>query len=38
MHRRRGAKAAIPFAKSFIRADSTRERPKLPLPLLSRKK
>jgi hypothetical protein len=38
MHRRRGAKVAIPFAESFIRADSTRERPKLPLPFLSRKK
>jgi LmbE family N-acetylglucosaminyl deacetylase len=38
MHRRRGAEAGIPFAESFIRADGTRERPKLLLPFLSRKK
>jgi LmbE family N-acetylglucosaminyl deacetylase len=38
MHRRRGAEAGIPSAECFIRADSTRERPKLPLRFLSRKK
>jgi LmbE family N-acetylglucosaminyl deacetylase len=38
MHRRRVAEAGIQFAEAFVRADSTRERPKLPLPFLSRKK
>jgi LmbE family N-acetylglucosaminyl deacetylase len=38
MHRNRGTEASIKFTEAFVRADSTRERPKLPLPFLSRKK
>jgi LmbE family N-acetylglucosaminyl deacetylase len=37
MQRRRGGEAGVKFAEAFIRADSARERPKLPLPLLGRK-
>jgi LmbE family N-acetylglucosaminyl deacetylase len=38
MHRRRGAEAGVPYAEAYTRADSTTDRPKLPLPLLGRKK
>jgi WD40 repeat protein/LmbE family N-acetylglucosaminyl deacetylase len=38
MHRRRGAEAGVAFAEAYIRADGSRERPKLPLPFLGRKK
>jgi LmbE family N-acetylglucosaminyl deacetylase len=38
MHRRRGTEAGVPFAEAYLRAESARERPTLPLPLLGRKK
>jgi LmbE family N-acetylglucosaminyl deacetylase len=38
MHRRRGTEAGVKSAEAFVRAESTRERPKLPLPFLNRKK
>jgi N-acetylglucosamine malate deacetylase 1 len=31
MHRRRGAEAGVKYAEAYIRADSAKERPKLPL-------
>ena len=38
MHRRRGAEAGVEYAEAFVRAESARERPKLPLAFLGRKK
>jgi LmbE family N-acetylglucosaminyl deacetylase len=38
MHRRRGIEAGVKYAEAYIRADSAKERPKLPLALLARKK
>jgi hypothetical protein len=38
MHRRRGAEAGVKYAEAYIRADSSKERPKLPPFFLSRKK
>jgi N-acetylglucosamine malate deacetylase 1 len=38
MHRRRGAEAGIKYAEAYIRADSKKDRPKLPLPFLTPKK
>jgi LmbE family N-acetylglucosaminyl deacetylase len=38
MHRRRGAEAGVKYAEAYIRADSAKERPKLPLLFLSRRK
>jgi LmbE family N-acetylglucosaminyl deacetylase len=38
MHRRRGAEAGVKVAEAFIRVESNKERPKLPVTLLSRKK
>jgi LmbE family N-acetylglucosaminyl deacetylase len=38
MHRRRGAEAGVKYAEAYIRADSARERPKLPPIFLARKK
>jgi LmbE family N-acetylglucosaminyl deacetylase len=38
MHRRRGEEAGVRHAEAFIRAESTKERPRLPLPFLDRKK
>jgi LmbE family N-acetylglucosaminyl deacetylase len=38
MHRRRGAEAGVKYAEAFLRADSARERPRLPLAFLDRKK
>jgi LmbE family N-acetylglucosaminyl deacetylase len=38
MHRRRGAEADVKYAEAYIRADSARERPQLPLPFLRPKK
>jgi N-acetylglucosamine malate deacetylase 1 len=38
MHRRRGAEAGVEYAEAFVRTESARERPKLPLTFLSRKK
>jgi LmbE family N-acetylglucosaminyl deacetylase len=38
MHRRRGEEAGVKYAEAFLRADSTKERPKLPVPFVMRKK
>jgi LmbE family N-acetylglucosaminyl deacetylase len=38
MHRRRGKEAGVNYAEAFVRADTTKERPKLPVTFLSRKK
>jgi LmbE family N-acetylglucosaminyl deacetylase len=38
MQRRRGAEAGVRSAEAYVRADSARERPQLPLPLLSPKR
>ena len=38
MHRRRGAESGVKYAEAFVRADSIRGCPRLPLPFLSRKK
>jgi len=38
MHRSRGAEAGVTYAEAYLRADSTKPRPKLPLSLLARKK
>jgi LmbE family N-acetylglucosaminyl deacetylase len=38
MHRRRGAEAGVKAAEAYVRADTPKERPELPLPFLSRKK
>jgi LmbE family N-acetylglucosaminyl deacetylase len=38
MHRRRGAEAGVKFAEAFVCADGTKERLKLPLEFLERKK
>jgi LmbE family N-acetylglucosaminyl deacetylase len=38
MHRRRGAEAGVTYAEAYLRADSPKPRPKLPLPFLARKK
>jgi N-acetylglucosamine malate deacetylase 1 len=38
MHRRRGAEAGAKYAEAFLRADSSKDRPKLPVTLLGRKK
>jgi LmbE family N-acetylglucosaminyl deacetylase len=38
MHRNRGAEAGVTYAEAYLRADSNRQRPKLPLSLLGRKK
>lgn len=38
MHRRRGTEAGVKYAEAYIRADSAKERPKLPLPFRLHKK
>ena len=38
MHRRRGEEAGVTYAEAYVRADGTKERPKLPVTFLSRKK
>lgn len=38
MHRRRGAEAGVKYAEAFLRADSGKDRPKLPVTFLGRKK
>jgi LmbE family N-acetylglucosaminyl deacetylase len=38
MHRNRGSEAGVTYAEAYLRADSTRQRPKLPLSFLGRKK
>jgi LmbE family N-acetylglucosaminyl deacetylase len=38
MHRSRGAEAGVTYAEAYLRAESTKPRPKLPLPFLARKK
>jgi N-acetylglucosamine malate deacetylase 1 len=38
MHRRRGAEAGVQYAEAFLRAEGTKERPKLPVTFLSPKK
>jgi LmbE family N-acetylglucosaminyl deacetylase len=38
MHRRRGEEAGVKYAEAFLLADGKKDRPRLPLPLLGRKK
>jgi hypothetical protein len=38
MHRSRGAEAGVTYAEAYLRADSTKPRPKLPLAFLAHKK
>jgi hypothetical protein len=38
VHRRRGEEAGVKYAEAYLRADSTKERPKLPATFLSPKK
>jgi len=38
MHRSRGAEAGVTYAEAYLRVDSTKPRPKLPLSFLARKK
>jgi hypothetical protein len=38
MHRSRGSESGVTYAEAYLRADSTKPRPKLPLTFLPRKK
>jgi hypothetical protein len=38
VHRRRGAEAGVKYAEGFLRADGGKDRPKLPVTFLGRKK